>query len=97
MIPSDVLGKLRPAPEDCSRGAVTVTNPSFEREAAAAHNPGERIPSSFVNKICGFDFGIHFPEVSNKQKGAVIRSQKRRPRRDSNTRPIAPQASALIH
>ena len=58
MIPSDVLGMLRPAPEDCSRGAVTVTNPSFERAAAAAHNPGDRIPSSFVNRICGLDFVI---------------------------------------
>src|SRR5687767_1285477 len=76
MIPSDELGRLRPAPEDCSRGAVTVTNPSFESEAAAAHNPGERIPSSFVNRICGFDFVMYFPTGICKQKGAVIRSQK---------------------
>src|ERR1051325_6947798 len=76
MIPSDVLGKLRPAPEACSRGAVTVTNPSFESAAAAAHSPGERIPSSFVNKICGFDFGIDIQEIKNKQKGAAIRSIK---------------------
>src|SRR6266545_5910189 len=75
MIPSDVFGKLRPAPEDCSRGAVTVTNPSFERAEAAAHNPGERIPSSFVNRICGFDFGIYFV-TAFKQKGADNRSQK---------------------
>src|ERR1041384_6895573 len=68
MIPSDVLGKLRPAPEDCSRGAVTVTNPSLEREAAAAHNPGERIPSSFVNRICGFEFDINIPENETNKK-----------------------------
>ena len=46
-----------------------------EREAAAAHNPGERIPSSLVNKICGFDFDINLP-IFSKQKGAVNRSQK---------------------
>src|SRR5574338_334361 len=68
MIPSDVFGKLRPAPEDCSRGAVTVTNPSLEREAAAAHSPGERIPSSLVNNICGFVLAISFPEVQNKKE-----------------------------
>jgi hypothetical protein len=68
MIPSEVLGKLRPVPEDWSRGAVTVTNPSFESEAAAAQSPGERIPSSFVSKICGLDFGIQFPIASNKKE-----------------------------
>jgi hypothetical protein len=67
-MPSDVLGKLRPAPEDCSRGAVTVTNPIFEREAAAAHNPGERIPSSFVNKICGLDLNIRFQKAEPNKK-----------------------------
>src|SRR3989304_2516393 len=75
MIPSDELGKLRPAPEDCSRGAVTVTKPSFERDAAAAHNPGGRIPSSLVNRICGFDFFISFPTASahKKERGSPPR------------------------
>src|SRR6185436_701777 len=99
MIPSDELGMLRPAPEDCSRGAVTVTNPSFEREAAAAHKPGDRIPSSFVRRICGLDLVISFPIgfEQTKRSGDPLPRFTRRPRRDSNTRPIAPQASALIH
>src|SRR5512134_2704206 len=72
MIPSDVFGKLRPVPEDCSRGAVTVTNPSFERAAAAAHNPGERIPSSLVNKICGRDFDIKLHFLQTKRSGEPL-------------------------
>jgi hypothetical protein len=75
MIPSEVLGKLRPVPEDCSRGAVTVTKPSCEREAAAAHSPGERIPSSLVSRICGFEFDIKLP-IHRRKKERSIRSQK---------------------
>src|SRR5574340_1771381 len=43
---------LRPAPENCWRGAATVTNPRVERASAAAHSPGDSIPSSLVSKIC---------------------------------------------
>jgi hypothetical protein len=62
MIPSEVLGRLRPIPEAWSRGAVTVTNPSLERAAAAAQRPGERMPSSFVKRICGFGVDISIRE-----------------------------------
>ena len=34
---------LRPAPEDCSRGAATLTKPRRESASAAAQSPGERI------------------------------------------------------
>src|SRR5262245_23261603 len=87
MIPSDVLGKLRPIPEDWSRGAVTVTYPSFESAAAAAQSPGERIPSSLVKRIFGFWFMLPLLSVRTsqgvsaitfKQKGADDRSHSYR-------------------
>src|SRR3972149_5684057 len=53
MAPADAGGMLRPAPEDCSRGAATLTKPRRERASAAAQSPGERIPSSFVRRIWG--------------------------------------------
>ena len=47
----DEFGKLRPVPEDCTRGAITCTKPSSDRASAAAHKPGDSIPSSLVSKI----------------------------------------------
>ncbi len=49
---------LRPAPDDCSRGAATVTNPISESASAAAHKAGERIPSSLVSRIRGRSLSV---------------------------------------
>ena len=50
-VPSELLGMLRPAPENWSRGAATCTKPRADRACAAAHKPGDWIPSSLVSRI----------------------------------------------
>ncbi len=65
MIPLEVLGRLRPIPEDCSFGAAIVTCPSDARVRAAAHNPGERIPSSLVKSICVVFIDVIIKEAGN--------------------------------